>query len=263
MTGTVLALDGVAKTYGSGTTALTDVALTIASGEFVALLGPSGCGKTTLLTLLAGLDAPSAGRLRWWGAPRPPRERALGYVFQTPTLMPWTSVAGNVRLPLTLAGMNRADADAATARALAQVGLADFGHAYPRELSGGMQMRASIARALVTTPSLLLLDEPFAALDEFARNHLDDELAQWTHRAKLTTVFVTHSIQEAVYLATRVIVMAARPGRVIADLAIAQPHPRDASFRASPAFTAWCADISARVAAAAREAMPTHAGRRT
>ncbi len=250
----VLAVDAVGHTYASGTTALTGVTLSVQDGEFVALLGPSGCGKTTLLSLLAGLDVPTTGRIAWWGEAAPPRERPFGYVFQAPTLMPWADVAANVRLPLELRGATREAADRAVAAALARVGLAEFAHAWPRELSGGMQMRTSIARALVTSPSLLLLDEPFAALDEFARQRLDDDLSHWWRDAGFTAVFVTHSIQEAVYLATRVVVMAARPGRVIADLAVDAPFPRGAAWRGSARHAALCADIAARVAAAAERA---------
>ena len=247
----VVAVEGVDKTWPNGTEALRDVSLTVHAGEFVSLLGPSGCGKTTLLSLLAGLDVPSRGRLSWWGAKRPPEAaQRIGYVFQSPTLMPWARVADNVRLPLDLARQERGHSDAAVARALAQVGLDGFADAFPRELSGGMRMRASIARALVTTPELLLMDEPFSALDEFARNRLDGELIEWWRTARLTVAFVTHSIQEAVFLSTRIIVMAARPGRVIADVAITEPQPRSPAFRASPAFAAHCLDISERVAGA-------------
>jgi NitT/TauT family transport system ATP-binding protein len=245
----VVAVEGVGKTWPNGTKALHDVTLTLRSGEFVSILGPSGCGKTTLLSLIAGLDSPSRGRLRWWGADRPPAApQRIGYVFQSPTLMPWSRVAHNVRLPLDLAGHDRAQSDAAVMRALRQVGLEGFAEAFPRELSGGMRMRTSIARALVTTPELLLMDEPFGALDEFARNRLDVELIDWWRSSRLTVAFVTHSIQEAVFLSTRIIVMAARPGRVIADVAITEPQPRAPAFRASAAFAAYCLDIAERVA---------------
>jgi NitT/TauT family transport system ATP-binding protein len=245
----VVAVEGVDKTWPNGRQALHDVTLTLRSGEFVSLLGPSGCGKTTLLSLIAGLDSPSRGQLRWWGADSPPTAaQRIGYVFQSPTLMPWSRVAANVRLPLDLAGDDRAQSDAAVMRALRQVGLEGFADAFPRELSGGMRMRTSIARALVTSPDLLLMDEPFGALDEFARNRLDSELIEWWRASRLTVAFVTHSIQEAVFLSTRIIVMAARPGRVIADVAIAEPQPRAPAFRASAAFAAYCLDISERVA---------------
>ncbi|HIC7213191.1 ABC transporter ATP-binding protein [Burkholderia stabilis] len=240
----------VEKTYPNGTVALDRVKLAIQPGEFVSLLGPSGCGKSTLLKLFAGLEQPSAGRVHWWGGATPETglgsaNHTLAMVFQEATLMPWAKVAANVRLPLDLARVPRAQADARVNRALALVGLAQFGHAYPRELSGGMQMRASIARALATDPDVLLMDEPFGALDEFTRNRLDADLrALWIERG-LTVVFVTHSIYEAVYLSSRVIVMAARPGRVIADVPIEGPPVRDDAFRVSPAFTRYCAKLSA------------------
>jgi NitT/TauT family transport system ATP-binding protein len=252
-TAPVVEARAVTKRYASGTIALAPVDVVIRAGEFVALLGPSGCGKTTLLNLLAGLLAPSAGEIRWWGTPQPPAvepDRRLGYVFQTPTLMPWARVAANVRLPLDLAHVDRAQADVAVRDALEWVGLARFGNAYPRELSGGMQMRASIARALVTQPSLLLMDEPFGALDEFTRQRLDDELlALWRNR-RLTIAFVTHSIVEAAYLATRIVVMGARPGRVLETIAVDAPAPRGDAWRMSPGF----AELSRRVAARVNEA---------
>ncbi len=249
---TVVARD-VTRIYASGTRALAPVSLAISDGEFVTLLGPSGCGKTTLLHLLAGLDTPTTGSLAWWGAPAPPREddaHRIGYVFQAPTLMPWARVRANVRLPLDLAHASRGGADAAVDAALARVGLDGFADAWPRELSGGMRMRASIARALVTRPDLVLLDEPFGALDEFSRHHMDDELCAWWRDAGLTIAFVTHSIAEAVYLSTRILVMAARPGRIIADVAIDAPFPRGNAFRASLAFAQQCVMLSELVARA-------------
>ena len=226
------------------------------SGEFVALLGPSGCGKSTLLNLVAGLLAPTRGALAWWGGPfagtgQPGRRMA--FVFQSPTLMPWARVDTNVRLPLDLAHIERKAADRAVAEALELVGLAGFAHQLPRELSGGMQMRVSIARALVTAPDLLLMDEPFGALDEFTRQRLDGELsALWSAR-RLTVVFVTHSIAEAVFLSTRVAVMATRPGRVLADVAIGEPFPRDDEFRVSTRAAAYARELSERVAHASAQ----------
>jgi NitT/TauT family transport system ATP-binding protein len=228
-------------------------------GEFVTLLGPSGCGKTTLLNLLAGLIEPSVGHLRWWGdafGATGAAGRRMAMVFQAPALMPWARIDANVRLPLDLAGIARADAERDVEAALNLVGLADVAAHYPRELSGGMQMRASLARALVTAPDLLLLDEPFGALDEFSRQRLDGELlALWAARG-LTVVFVTHSIVEAVFLSTRVVVMAARPGRIVASVPIAQPHPRTDAFRLEPAFSAHCRRLSQLVADAAIGAAP-------
>ena len=243
----LLAVEGAAKTYANGTQALAPVGFEVCSGEFVALLGPSGCGKTTLLRIIAGLVAPSAGRIGRTGDPK------LAMVFQAPTLMPWSRVGTNVRLPLDLAHVPRTQADATVRDALALVGLADCAQRYPRELSGGMQMRASIARALAVAPALLLMDEPFAALDEFTRHRLDDDLAGLWRSRGLTVVFVTHSIQEAVYLSTRVIVMAARPGRVIADVPIEGAHPRTPDFRGTGEYAALCARISAMVAEASSE----------
>jgi NitT/TauT family transport system ATP-binding protein len=229
----------------------------VRSGEFVTLLGPSGCGKTTLLNLIAGLIAPDSGTLRWWGgdfAATGVPGRRLAMVFQAPTLMPWARIDANVRLPLEFAHVPRDESARAVDAALALVGLADFAQHYPRELSGGMQMRASIARALVTSPDLLLMDEPFGALDEFTRQRLDSELlALWTAR-RLTVVFVTHSIVEAVFLSTRVAVMAARPGRVLDEVAIDEPHPRRDAFRVTPEFAAYCQRLSELVAGAASEA---------
>jgi NitT/TauT family transport system ATP-binding protein len=249
----VVEVDAAQKTYRTGTRALAPVDLLVRRGEFVSLLGPSGCGKTTLLNLMAGLILPDAGALRWWGgefdATGGPGRR-LAMVFQSPTLMPWARVAANVRLPLDLARAPRSAADRDVAAALDLVGLRAFARNFPRELSGGMQMRASIARALVTAPDLLLMDEPFGALDEFTRQRLDDELlALWAARG-LTIVFVTHSIVEAVFLSTRVAVMAARPGRVIDEVDIDAPYPRTDAFRLSPEFAAHCQHLSKRVAEA-------------
>ena len=243
----------IEKTYLSGTHALAPVSLSVDAGEFVTLLGPSGCGKSTLLHLIAGLDSPTRGSLRWWGDGAPPQAGAaqrIGYVFQSPALLPWARVRANVRLPLDLAHVARADAEAAVDDALDRVGLADFAQAFPRELSGGMRMRASIARALVTRPALLLLDEPFGALDALTRHRLDDELAAWWRAGQLTVVFVTHSIAEAVYLSTRIVVMAARPGRIIVDLPVDAPFPRGNAFRASLAFAEQCVALSDLVAQA-------------
>lgn len=244
---TPLFANQVEKTYPNGTQALQRVKLLIQQGEFVSLLGPSGCGKSTLLKMFAGLEQPSAGHVRWWGKAAPGDGEAgqsLGMVFQEATLMPWARVRDNVRLPLDLTGVPRAESEPKVAAALELVGLGRFGAAYPRELSGGMQMRASIARALATTPNLLLMDEPFGALDEFTRNKLDSDLRDLYARRDLTVVFVTHSIYEAVFLSSRVLVMGARPGRVIADVAIDGPALRDEAFRASPGFIAQCAHLS-------------------
>ena len=247
----VVELAGVDKQFANGTQALAPISLDVRRGELLTLLGPSGCGKSTLLNIAAGLIAPTHGTVRWWGGPLAATGgdgRKLAFVFQSPTLMPWARVDTNVRLPLDLARVPRARSDAAVADALARVGLTPFAHHLPRELSGGMQMRVSIARALVTAPDLLLMDEPFGALDDFTRQRLDTELsALWAARA-LTIVFVTHSIVEAVFLSTRVAVMGARPGRVLADIAIDEPFPRGDDWRVSTAAAAHARRLSELVA---------------
>jgi NitT/TauT family transport system ATP-binding protein len=225
-----VAISAAEKTYPNGVRALLPVELAVGAGEFVTLLGPSGCGKSTLLNMVAGLLVPSAGTVRIAD------DQRISFVFQEATLMPWARVAANVRLPLELKGLARADADVRVTDALRLVGLSKFGDVYPRELSGGMQMRASIARSIVTEPTLLLMDEPFGALDEITRNRLDDELLRLRRERNLTVLFVTHSIHEAVYLSDRVIVMAARPGRVVDEVAIVPPVIRNDSFRVSTEF---------------------------
>ena len=230
------------KTYPNGTQALLPVDLTIEEGEFVTLLGPSGCGKSTLLKMVAGLLEPTDGRLHLWRKPVAQLDESgkkMAFVFQSPTLMPWASVQTNVRLPLDLAGVLRAEADARVTEALALVGLSKFANALPRALSGGMQMRVSIARGLVTQPDLLLMDEPFGALDEITRHKLDADLLDLWRKKKLTVIFVTHSIHEAVFLSSRVVMMAARPGRVVEEFRIDAPYPRTADFMVSPEFSRY------------------------
>jgi NitT/TauT family transport system ATP-binding protein len=241
------------KVFANGTRALGPVDLTVRDGEFVTLLGPSGCGKSTLLNMIANLIAPSSGQLAWWrkgfddvGEPG----RKLVMVFQDATLMPWARVQRNVRLPLDLARMSRTEGDARVADALELVGLTGFEASYPRQLSGGMQMRVSIARALVTEPNLLLMDEPFGALDEITRTKLDADLIRLWWRKKLTVVFVTHSIYEAIFLSTRVVVMAARPGRVLKDVVIDEPHPRTDDFRVTQKFAGYAKVLSELLAEA-------------
>lgn len=235
MTEPALRLTGAAKTYPSGTVALEPATFDIARGSFVSLVGPSGCGKSTLLRLMAGLLTPSDGNVS--------REAGLSetsFVFQDATLMPWATVRANVALPLAL----KKKSENNVSETLRRVGLEGFAQAYPRELSGGMQMRVSIARAIVTSPQLLLMDEPFAALDEFTRFRLNDDLLALWQQNKWTVVFVTHSIREAVFLSQRVIVMSPRPGRVIADVAIELPGRRDEALRGSHAFADQCTKIS-------------------
>jgi NitT/TauT family transport system ATP-binding protein len=241
------------KVFSNGMRVLAPINLAVADGEFLTLIGPSGCGKSTLLKLIANLIEPSDGRLLWWRgdfAKVGQEGRRLAFVFQEPTLMPWARVEANVRLPLELADMPKTKADPLVADAIARVGLSAFNAHFPRQLSGGMKMRVSIARALVIRPNLLLMDEPFGALDEFTRNKLDDDLVRLWWERKLTTVFVTHSIYEAVFLSTRIIVMAANPGRIFRTMTIDQPQPRDHGFRDSPKFAAYCRELSTWLAEA-------------
>lgn len=243
------------KIYPNGTRALLPVDLTIRQGEFVSLLGPSGCGKSTLLKMIAGLIEPTDGKLMLFRRDRRENQRdlPLSFVFQEATLMPWSNVHKNVRLPLDLAGVPRAEADTRVREILELVGLGQFGHVLPRELSGGMQMRVSIARGLVTRPKVLLMDEPFGALDEITRNKLDSDLLDLWQEQKLTVVFVTHSIQEAVFLSQRVIMMAARPGRVVDDIRIETTLPRDDEFRVSQDFTHYAQKLQRGLLAASKE----------
>jgi NitT/TauT family transport system ATP-binding protein len=239
----LVSIRDVSKQFANGTVAIRGVNLDLRGGEFVSLLGPSGCGKSTLLRIIAGLGAPSAGTVEWPSSRHDASGEAhpdLGFVFQDPTLMPWANALKNTMLPLTLAGVGKGDAEARSAEMLALVGLKGFEQSYPRELSGGMKMRVSIARALVTQPKILLMDEPFAALDEITRHKLNDDLLSLWWQNRFTAVFVTHSVFESVYLAQRIVVMAARPGRVMADLANEAPYPRDALFRTSAEYARLC-----------------------
>ena len=252
------------KVFGNGVRALEPISLKVEEGEFLTLLGPSGCGKSTLLKMVANLIEPSDGRLLWWrgGFDSVGRaERRLSFVFQEPTLMPWAKIVGNVRLPLDLQGVPRREGARRAAEALERVGLASFGGSFPRQLSGGMRMRASIARALVTEPNLLLMDEPFGALDEITRNKLDTDLVNLATERGLTTLFVTHSIYEAVFVSTRIVVMAARPGRIYKTLDIDEPMPRGDAFRTSPRFAAYCRDLSVWLAEASLLAATSEPGR--
>jgi NitT/TauT family transport system ATP-binding protein len=246
----LIRLAGVGKTYSTGTVAVAETSLDIGHGEFISLLGPSGCGKSTLLRMIAGLADPSTGTIDWPTSDYDARGRAkpkLGFVFQEPTLMPWATVFENAYLPLRLAKVPRKAAAGRVMAALASVGLERFATAYPRQLSGGMKMRVSIARALVTEPAILLMDEPFAALDEITRFKLNDDLLRVFRAQGLTVIFVTHSVFESVYLSNRVLVMSARPGRVIADLPIAAPYPRGDDFRTSLHYGELCRAASAEL----------------
>ncbi len=243
----VVALRAAEMVFPNRVRGLAPTDLAIRPGEFASLIGPSGCGKSTLLKLAARLHAPSGGRVEWWGQDfgrvgEPGRR--LAFVFQDPTLMPWADVAGNVRLPLDLQRVPRAEAAARAAAALRQVGLGDRPAERPQRLSGGMRMRVSIARALVTDPDLLLMDEPFGALDEFTRNRLDEDLLAVAARRQLATLFVTHSIGEAAFLSSRVLVMAAAPGRILAEHRIDDPFPRDEAYRLGSRYAEHCRCLS-------------------
>lgn len=236
----MLSFHGVTKSFANGVKALDGASFTLAEGEFLSLVGPSGCGKSTALRLIAGLTEPSHGTLAWSGT-----KPSTGFVFQDAALLPWATVEKNVRLPLELKGAGEVSLGRKTGDALELVGLAGFAKSYPRELSGGMRMRVSIARALAADATLLLMDEPFAALDELTRERLNDELrALWAAR-NLTVVFVTHSIYESVYLSSRVVVMSARPGHVVDDISMGVPRARTPDFRLSPEYGERCKAVRA------------------
>ncbi|HET7850604.1 MAG TPA: ABC transporter ATP-binding protein [Pseudolabrys sp.] len=249
----IISLRNVGKTFDSGTVALDGFDLDVREGEFVSLLGPSGCGKSTALRIIAGLSAPSRGAVRWAVGEDTSAGR-LGFVFQEPTLMPWATVAANVGLPFKLAHTKESYARECVGRALERVGLSGFAQNYPRELSGGMKMRVSIARALVTEPQVLLMDEPFAALDEITRFKLNNDLLALWQMLKRTVVFVTHSVFESVYLSQRIVVMTPRPGRVFTEIAIGAPYPRDERFRTSAEYGAFCRTVSKALGQATAEA---------
>lgn len=239
----LIELTRVTKHFRSGAQVLSELSLTVHPGEFVSLVGPSGCGKSTILRLTAGLDTPSSGTVRS-PALNTSAQGTTAFVFQEATLMPWTSVFNNVWLPLRLQGLSRDESCARVTQALKSVGLEDFAQAYPAQLSGGMKMRASIARALITAPKILLMDEPFAALDDLSRYRLNDDLLRWQQGISISTLFVTHNIAEAVFLSKRVLVMGARPGRIAHDVAIEAPYPRSPVFRESSDFSNYCRSLS-------------------
>ncbi|MCW4116736.1 ABC transporter ATP-binding protein [Aurantimonas sp. MSK8Z-1] len=243
----IVAVRDVSKRFSNGTLALSRMTLDVMPGEFISLLGPSGCGKSTALRIIAGLGDASSGAIDYPGSRvdvRGKPEAEIGFVFQEPTLMPWQTVFGNVYLPLRLKRIGKSEARERIMHVLETVGLEDFARAYPRELSGGMKMRVSIARALVTRPKLLLMDEPFGALDEITRQKLNDDVLRLWHKQDLTVVFVTHSVYEAAYLSSRIVVMGARPGRVVSDLPLDAPWPREESFRTTDAYAALCRRVS-------------------
>jgi NitT/TauT family transport system ATP-binding protein len=244
----LIRLSAVRKQYGNGTLALDDVSFDVAPQSFVSLVGPSGCGKSTILRIVAGLGEASAGSVLVDGLPprRARRERnEMAFVFQDATLMPWRTVLGNVELPLQLRGQPAEQRRQAAVAALDTVGLREHAHAYPRELSGGMRMRVSIARALVAGPNVLLMDEPFGALDEITRQHLNGEFLRICAVAGWTVLFVTHNVFEAVFLSSRVLVMTDRPGHIAADIPIDLPYPRAAQLRTTPEYTALVARVTA------------------
>ena len=245
----LLELRNIHKRYDSGTVALKDMSLVVGEHEFVSLLGPSGCGKSTALKMIAGLSSITSGSIAW-SAGGTDHAHDMSFVFQEPTLMPWATVFDNVWLPLRLAGKSREQVRAQVESALQTVGLAQFARAYPRELSGGMMMRVSIARAMVTQPRLLLMDEPFAALDEMTRFKLNNDTLSLWHSARFTVLFVTHSVYEAVYLSRRIVVMAARPGRVVTVIDVDEPYPRSDVFRATPRYNELCVQVSQALYAA-------------
>lgn len=248
----ILSMNHVAKTFNGDVVALKDMHLQINEGDFLSLLGPSGCGKSTALRLIAGLIHPSTGTIRWSGGQH---EGDLGIVFQEPTLMPWATVAQNVWLPFRLRGRGFSSSREEIYEALRLVGLDGFADAYPRELSGGMKMRVSIARAMVTKPRLILMDEPFASLDEITRFKLNNDLLELKKAIGCTVIFVTHSVFESVFLSDRIIVMAARPGRVIRELHVETPYPRQDGFRTSSEY----AKYTRRASGALHDAMESGA----
>jgi NitT/TauT family transport system ATP-binding protein len=249
-----VSLRRLTKVFDNGLTALGPLDLDVRAGEFISLLGPSGCGKSTALRLIAGLNAPTSGSVAVSQGRKDARARhPIGFVFQEPTLMPWTSVRENVRLPLTLAHTSVAESDALVEQALAQVGLAEFASAFPRELSGGMKMRVSLARALVTDPDILLMDEPFAALDEITRFRLNNDLLSLWRNLHKTVIFVSHSVFESVYLSQRVVVMTSRPGRLSSEIKIETAEPRGEDFRTSASYASYCRMVSNALA-------PSYAG---
>ncbi|KZL20717.1 Bicarbonate transport ATP-binding protein CmpD [Pseudovibrio axinellae] len=230
----LLSLMGISKTFQNGTTALDGLDLDVQAGEFLSILGPSGCGKSTILRLISGLEEQSSGEIVRTG------EDDVGFVFQEPTLLPWATVADNVYWPLKVKGVSKRDATERVEEALEMVGLSNFAAHMPSELSGGMKMRVSIARALVTKPKLLLMDEPFAALDEITRNKLNDDLLDLKSKHDWTILFVTHSVYESVFLSSRIVVMAARPGRIVHDMSLEAPFPRSLNYRMESQYASYC-----------------------
>ncbi len=246
----ILRMQSVDKTFNGQINALRHMSLTVNEGDLISLLGPSGCGKSTVLRLIAGLMRPTSGRITWEGGQG---ADDLGVVFQEPTLMPWATVMQNVWLPFRLRGKSLASVRSQIEAALKLVGLENFAAAYPRELSGGMKMRVSIARALVTNPRLILMDEPFAALDEITRQKLNNDLLALKAAIGCTIIFVTHSVFESVFLSDRILVMAPRPGRVVKEITVSEPYPRGLAFRTSAKYGEIARETSEALMAAMGE----------
>ena len=242
----IISMSRVKKSFENGTIAVKDMTIDLFEGEFISFLGPSGCGKSTVLKMVSGLLRPTAGKIHIKGhdVSASGSTQDVGFVFQDSTLMPWATVQDNVYLPLRLKGITRKDASQEIDDILYKVGLQDFKKSYPRELSGGMKMRVSIARALITKPKLLLMDEPFAALDEITRFKLNNDVLKFWDDTNLTVIFVTHSVFESVYLSSRVVVMAPRPGRVIADIPLSEHYPRSDEYRTTSAYAKNCRAVS-------------------
>jgi len=230
--------DDIGMTFPDGTTALESVSFDVAPGEFVTIVGPSGCGKSTLLRIASGLETPTRGTCAI-------DRDSIGFVFQDSTLLPWRSVQRNVELFAELHGEDTAQCVRRAKEVIELVGLGEFADKYPRQLSGGMKMRASLARSLVMKPRVFLFDEPFGALDEMTRERLNDELLAIFSRERFAGVFVTHSIAEAVYMSTKVLVMSARPGRIVSSIDVHFDYPRSHELRYEPAFAALCGEVSA------------------
>ncbi len=241
----LLSVKGVGKVFNEDVEALRGMTLTVNEGDFVSLLGPSGCGKSTVLRMIAGLMEPTSGRIVWQGDHG---QGSIGVVFQEPTLMPWATVEKNVWLPFRLRGQSLSSVRDVIHEALGLVGLEGFASSYPRELSGGMKMRVSIARALATNPRVILMDEPFAALDEITRFKLNHDLLELKAKIGCTILFVTHSVFESVFLSDRIAVMTARPGRVLSESTVDEPYPRGDKFRTSSAYAAYCRVTSKKLA---------------
>jgi ABC-type nitrate/sulfonate/bicarbonate transport system ATPase subunit len=258
-----LAIENVSRIFpgvhrGTPTRALEPVSLDITDNAFVTILGPSGCGKSTLLRLVAGLDHPTTGRLMLDGRPVTAPGPDRGMVFQSYTLFPWLTVADNIAFGLREQGVARERRDQVVREWLGRIGLAGFGHHYPKQLSGGMQQRTAIARALANDPAILLLDEPFGALDNQTRALMQELLLGIWERERKTVLFVTHDIEEAIFLASRVVVMTARPGRIKADIAIDLPYPRHYTIKTSPEFSALKARLTEEIRAEAVLAAEAH-----